>query len=103
MNQINKYAGARVKEARAEMKVSQRELANYLDLSFQMIQKYERGASHMSISRLCDISEYLSKPIWYFFPPERGGDMALLGIKLEAKLNKYRDNEDRILQILTER
>ncbi len=47
--------------------VSQERLAEALGLTFQQVQKYERGANRVSASKLYDIARFLSVPIAYFF------------------------------------
>ncbi len=47
--------------------VSQERLAEALGLTFQQVQKYERGANRISASKLYDIARFLSAPISYFF------------------------------------
>jgi transcriptional regulator with XRE-family HTH domain len=47
--------------------VSQERLAEALGLTFQQVQKYERGANRVSASKLYDIARFLSAPISYFF------------------------------------
>ncbi len=47
--------------------VSQERLAEALGLTFQQVQKYERGANRISASKLYDIARFLSAPIAYFF------------------------------------
>lgn len=47
--------------------VSQERLANALGLTFQQVQKYERGTNRISASKLFDISRFLQAPVAYFF------------------------------------
>jgi transcriptional regulator with XRE-family HTH domain len=47
--------------------VSQERLAEALGLTFQQVQKYERGANRISASKLYDIARFLSAPVSYFF------------------------------------
>ena len=47
--------------------VSQERLAEALGLTFQQVQKYERGANRISASKLYEIARFLSAPIAYFF------------------------------------
>jgi transcriptional regulator with XRE-family HTH domain len=60
--------------------ISQERLAEALGLTFQQVQKYERGANRISASKLYEIARFLSSPIAYFFEgltdptsPEAGG------------------------------
>jgi transcriptional regulator with XRE-family HTH domain len=49
------------------MKLSQQDLSQAIGLTFQQVQKYERGANRISASKLYDIGKSLSVPIAYFF------------------------------------
>ena len=61
------HVGAQVRQRRKALGMSQGELANAVGLTFQQIQKYERGANRISASKLHEIALYLSIPIAYFF------------------------------------
>ena len=66
-NPIDKHVGARVRMRRMLIGMSQEKLGEALGLTFQQIQKYEKGANRISASRLQQISEALSTPLAYFF------------------------------------
>ncbi|MBV8978994.1 MAG: helix-turn-helix transcriptional regulator [Alphaproteobacteria bacterium] len=51
--------GARIRKGRLQRGFSQTELGNSLDLSFQQVQKYEKGTNHVSAVRLCQIARLL--------------------------------------------
>jgi transcriptional regulator with XRE-family HTH domain len=61
--------------------MSQEQLGDAMDLTFQQIQKYERGANRIGSSRLYQLSQVLNVPISYFFddlpPGERGSELSL--------------------------
>lgn len=103
LNEIDKYAGARVKEAMKEAGYSQERLGKKCGVSFQQIQKYLTGANRMSISRLCQIADILDKPASYFLPESRNGDLQKFAMGLESIIKRYRNREDRMLEILTEK
>lgn len=62
--------GSRVKLARKLLGWSQQQLGDVSDISFQQIQKYERGQNRISASRLVQIAKALNKPISYFYGDE---------------------------------
>jgi transcriptional regulator with XRE-family HTH domain len=66
-NPIDLHVGARVRMRRRIRGVSQEKLALALGLTFQQIQKYERGANRISASKLYEIATTLQAPIAYFF------------------------------------
>ncbi len=61
------HVGRKVREARAAKGMSQEQLGNMLGVSFQQVQKYEKGTNRIGSSRLWDISIALETPIIYFF------------------------------------
>lgn len=64
---VDKFVGAKVRERRAEIRMSQEKLAELIGVSFQQLQKYEAGTNRMGASRLYAIAAALEKPIGYFF------------------------------------
>lgn len=59
--------GARIRLARLQRSVTQQEMARSLELTFQQVQKYEKGANHVSAVRLHQIASKLGVPIDYFY------------------------------------
>ena len=66
-NPVDINVGKRVRLRRLLLGFSQEELAAKLGLTFQQIQKYERGSNRISGSRLYDMSQILQVPVDYFF------------------------------------
>ncbi len=72
---IDVHVGGRVRLRRKFSGMSQDDLAKTLDLTFQQVQKYERGANRVSASKLYEISRTLRAPVAYFFEGfEAAGD-----------------------------
>ncbi len=70
---VDVHVGERVRQRRKLLGMTQTGLGDALGLTFQQVQKYERGANRISASRLCDLSRVLDVSIGYFFedmPPE---------------------------------
>ena len=57
---------------RLMLRISQEELADALDLSFQQVQKYEKGMNRIGASRLEHISRFLQVPVAFFFEGASG-------------------------------
>lgn len=66
-NPVDLHVGARIRMRRRLQGVSQEKLAEALGLTFQQVQKYERGANRVSASKLYEIAAMLKAPIGYFF------------------------------------
>jgi len=66
-NPVDVYVGARIRLRRRELKLSQSALARAIGLTFQQVQKYERGANRVSASMMYKASKFLEVPISYFF------------------------------------
>lgn len=66
-NPIDVHVGRRIRLRRSLLGLSQSEVANAMGLTFQQVQKYERGANRVSSSRLFDIARILDVPISYFY------------------------------------
>jgi len=66
-NPIDIHVGAKLRQRRTLLGMSQGKLGDTVGLTFQQIQKYERGANRIGASRLYDLSKVLDVPISYFF------------------------------------
>jgi transcriptional regulator with XRE-family HTH domain len=66
-NPIDKHVGARVRMRRMMLGMSQEKLGNSLSLTFQQVQKYEKGTNRIGASRLQQISHILQVPVSFFF------------------------------------
>ena len=66
-NAVDMHVGKRVRLRRTLLGLSQEQLGTELNITFQQVQKYERGANRISASRLWDIGQILDVPINYFF------------------------------------
>ena len=66
-NPIDVHVGARVRLRRTLLGMSQEKLGEALGLTFQQVQKYERGANRVGASRLFDLSRVLDVPVSFFF------------------------------------
>ena len=67
-NPIDIYVGGRVRLRRKMLSMSQEKLGHKLGITFQQIQKYEKGTNRIGASRLKAMSEALEVPVSYFFP-----------------------------------
>jgi transcriptional regulator with XRE-family HTH domain len=87
-NPVDVHVGSRVRLRRTLLGLSQEKLGDALGLTFQQVQKYERGANRIGASRLFDLSRVLDVPVSFFFDdmsqdvPERSPavDLELNGV-----------------------
>src|ERR1700752_4944741 len=66
-NPIDVHVGSRVRLRRTLLGMSQERLGEALGLTFQQVQKYERGANRVGASRLFDLARVLDVPVSFFF------------------------------------
>src|ERR1051326_634189 len=64
---IDRHVGARVRERRIMMGLTQQQLADLIGVTYQQAHKYERGINRVSAGRLYEIAQVLSVPVGYFF------------------------------------
>lgn len=96
-NPVDVHVGARVRERRTLLGLSQEKLGEALGLTFQQVQKYERGTNRISASRLYDLCHVLDTDMNYYFEdlpddiaqqaPGRAG-----GLPEEARTPETRDD-----------
>lgn len=73
-NEIDTKVGARVRMRRMEIGMSQEHLAEQCGITFQQIQKYERGTNRVGAGRLWQIGKALDVPVTYFYSDVEPGD-----------------------------
>ena len=75
-NPVDAHVGSRVRLRRMLLGMSQERLGESMGLTFQQVQKYEKGVNRIGASRLFQISKILDVPVQFFFEeaPHIGGD-----------------------------
>ncbi|QGM46193.1 helix-turn-helix domain-containing protein [Methylocystis heyeri] len=81
---IDRHVGSRVRMQRVLMKMSQEKLGDALGLTFQQVQKYEKGTNRIGASRLQQISKTLNVPPSFFFEGAPTSDPAPQGFEEES-------------------
>ncbi|HYD86014.1 MAG TPA: helix-turn-helix transcriptional regulator [Vitreimonas sp.] len=84
---MDKKIGERVRARRLEIGMSQERLAELLGVTFQQVQKYEKGANRIAASRLFDISCALDLPITDFFAGFKGAVKSASGAVFSEALS----------------
>ena len=95
-NPIDQHVGRRVRMRRQVLAISQQKLGAALGLTFQQVQKYEKGATRISASRLQQLSHILQVPVEFFFEgapnaSEPHGDVSTLSM---AHIDDFVSNSD---------
>lgn len=94
-NQLDVHIGMRLRLRRLMLGLSQEVLGDKLALTFQQVQKYEKGTNRISASRLYEIAEVLNVPLQYFFEdftdPDNEGTPPLSFNERGIKLAPYFD------------
>ena len=85
---VDVHVGKKIKQMRALRRLSQTDVAQKLNLSFQQIQKYEIGSNRVAASRLYELSKIFGVPTSYFFEGLAESEIA-------------NDNKDLSMQILS--
>jgi len=94
-NKIDIHVGQRLRVRRSLLGYSQEKLASLVGLTFQQIQKYERGTNRVSAGRLYELSNILDVPVNYFFDQISGvqsNDIAI-GMSDNKQDSFTQDNE----------
>jgi transcriptional regulator with XRE-family HTH domain len=79
-NPVDKHVGERVRMRRMLLGMSQERLGEHLGLTFQQVQKYEKGVNRIGASRLFDLAQVLGVPIQYFYESMSAATSGHLGV-----------------------
>ncbi len=93
MKQPSRRIGQIIKEARKARGMTQMELSELIGVSYQQVQKYEKGSDNISVERLKQIAKAVGAPITLFFP---GAEIAA---EAPAAYGKLPDDEAELLQL----
>ena len=89
---IDVHVGTRIRLRRTLLGMSQERLGEALGLTFQQVQKYERGVNRVGASRLFDLSRVLDVPISFFFDDMPENLAASFGAPSHRRTNGLQDN-----------
>jgi len=73
-NAVDVHVGLRIRAARLAAGLSQERFGHELGVSFQQVQKYEKGSNRVGASRLSDAARILAVPVSFFFENDEGID-----------------------------
>jgi transcriptional regulator with XRE-family HTH domain len=90
-NPIDAYVGSRVRMRRLMLGMSQERLAEQIGVTFQQVQKYEKGTNRIGASRLQAIASVLAVPVAFFFQQDNTQPLATEGLGAIAGLEDLSD------------
>src|SRR5271154_4879072 len=96
---VDTYVGKRLRLRRTMMGLSQEAIAKAVGITFQQVQKYEKGANAMNSKRLYEFAQFMHVPVAYFFDGLEHGhsgnatEFAEEGKKFDHKNNSASDRE----------
>ena len=96
-NPIDKHVGSRLRMRRKMLGMSQEKLGEALKITFQQVQKYEKGTNRISASRLQHISHILQVPVPFFFegaPHQPGQPRGMGGPASPAYVSEFLSSTD---------
>lgn len=90
-NPIDAHVGTRVRLRRMLLGMSQEKLGEHLGLTFQQVQKYEKGINRIGASRLFDLARVLGVPVQFFYDeaPTEGGEAGAVSGFAEQPAESY--------------
>ena len=88
-NPIDIHVGSRIRLRRTMLGMSQEKLGESLGITFQQIQKYEKGTNRVGASRLQNISAILNVPVSFFFEDAPGDQVGGASGMAEASSSNY--------------
>lgn len=91
-NPVDLHVGAKLRESRLKRGLSQERLAEEMGITFQQVQKYEKGLNRIGASRLWDLSQVLGEPISYFYEGMNDEEKS----KSPRKINILRDGKNQL-------
>jgi len=94
---VDTYVGKRLRLRRTMMGLSQEAIAKAVGITFQQVQKYEKGANAMNANRLYEFAQFMHVPVAYFFEglesSSGASGFAEEGEKFDHKSNTVSDRE----------
>lgn len=91
---IDVHVGSRIRLRRTLLGMSQERLGEALGLTFQQVQKYERGVNRVGASRLFDLSRVLDVPISFFFDDMPESLASTYGSQINRRTSGFSDMQD---------
>lgn len=94
--EVDQHVGRQLRRRRTYLGLSQSDIAEVLNVTFQQVQKYERGTTRISASRLLLLSETLEVPVAYFFAGLPGYPEGSATMEVQSATNEHRETRELI-------
>jgi transcriptional regulator with XRE-family HTH domain len=91
---VDRHIGARIRTRRTLIGMSQEKLGEALGLTFQQVQKYEKGTNRVGSGRLQDIGDILGVAVTYFFEGQEGERKAQEGSPIDQAIEEFLARKD---------
>jgi len=99
INPVDIYVGSRLRMRRSLLGISQNKMGSLIGVTFQQIQKYEKGVNRIGSSRLYQISKILLIPVSYFFDgydeTEEGANSGMVKVSEREESFRYEDLDNK--------
>lgn len=96
---VDAYVGKRLRVRRTMMGLSQKAVADAVGITFQQVQKYEKGTNAMNASRLVEFARFMNVPIAYFFDgidsPSKSGEAGFGFAETSSETFEHKTVSDR--------
>jgi len=93
---VDHQVGRRIRQARRDARLTQEQLGNMIGLTFQQVQKYEKGVNRVSAGTLYEIAQVLDLPISWFFDE---GVVNRIGVSDETDTTEFSDCMNLLLDL----
>jgi transcriptional regulator with XRE-family HTH domain len=93
---IDRHIGARIRARRTLIGMSQEKLGEALGLTFQQVQKYEKGTNRVGSGRLQEIGDILGVPVTFFFEGQEGERRQKEGSPVVQEIEEFLSQKDSI-------
>lgn len=97
-DKVDVHVGSRLRVRRTLLGMSQEKLANAIGLTFQQVQKYERGLNRISAGRLYQFSRILDIPVSFFYENINQNSSESLGLSDNDQDDFYYDSDEDVME-----
>lgn len=102
---VNEYAGNAIRQLRLSKNMTLSEVARKVSISYQQLQKYEKGTNRLSIDKLYEIAKFLGIEVYNFFPSSgvdyRNDDIQKIQFSSAFSSMKDEENRELILKLMS--